>query len=271
MKKLLTIMLSFFTLALLTSCNPITENPEETEYCGTWNVFDTSSFYTGSLWKTTDYITLNKDKTFKLVIGGNQVKLLGTYTMNEGKLVFNPLKGGSTKVADDELGDPESFKKYLETYDYHFGKNFGVLSYYDETQNHFIFFQNENAKEEVYTEPSKNKDLVGKYVAISKGSATFVTYTYVFKTDNTYTASTQYITTTSNGLNYTLTVSGSYSVSNGKLSLKPDASKTVYITNATSETPYEPTEPSREDVTYTVQTGDSTLKITDFNKLFYKF
>ena len=117
------------------------------EYCGTWKVFNTSSFYTTGLWKTTDYITLNKDKTFKLVIGGNQVKLLGTYTMNEGKLVFNPLKGGSAKFADDELGDPESFKRYLETYDYHFGKNFGVLSYYDETQNHFIVFQKENAEE----------------------------------------------------------------------------------------------------------------------------
>lgn len=241
------------------------------EYCGTWNVIDTSSFYTGGLWKTTDYITLNKDKTFKLVIGGNQVKLLGTYTMNEGKLVFNPLKGGSTEVADDELGDPESFKKYLETYDYHFGKNFGVLSYYDETQNHFIFFQNENAKDEVYTEPANKKDLVGRYVAISKGGAIWITYTYVFKADNTYTATTQYITTATGGLNYSYKVSGSYSVSDGALSIKPDASKTEFVSNSTLENPPVPAEPSSVDVTYSVQSGDSTLKITDLNKLFYKF
>lgn len=240
------------------------------EYCGTWNVFNTS-LSTGVLWKTTDYITLNKDKTFKLVIGGNQVKLLGTYTMNEGKLVFNPLKGGSTKVPDDELGDPESFKRYLETYDYHFGKNFGVLSYYDETQNHFIFFQKENAEEEVFTAPAKNKDLVGRYVAMSKSGSTWVTYTYVFRADNTYTATTQYITTASSGLNYSYKVSGSYSVSDGSLSLKPDASKTEFDTNSTLENPPVPAEPSSVNVTYKIQTSDSIMKIDELNKVFYKF
>lgn len=241
------------------------------EYCGTWNVIDTSSFSTSVLWKTTDYITLNKDKTFKLVIGGNQVKLLGTYTTNEGKLVFNPLKGGSTNVADDELGDSESFKRYLETYDYHFGKNYGVLSYYDETQNHFIFFQKENAEEEVYTAPANNKDLVGRYVSMSKGGATWVTYTYVFRADNTYTATSQYITTATGGLNYSYKVSGSYSVSEGSLSLKPDASKTELDTNSTLEKPPVPAEPSSKNVTYKIQTSDSTMKIDELNKVFYKF
>lgn len=241
------------------------------EYCGTWNVSDTSSFSTSLLWKTTDYITLNKDKTFKLVFNGNQVKLLGTYTTNEGKLVFNPLKGGSTNVADDELGDPESFKRYLETYDYHFGKNFGVLSYYDETQNHFIFFQKENAEEEVYTAPAKNKDLVGRYVSMRKGGSTWVTYTYVFRADNTYTATAQYITIATDGLNYSYKVSGSYSVTDGSLSLKPDASKTELDTNSTLEKPPVPAEPSSKNVTYKIQTSDSTMKIDELNKVFYKF
>lgn len=248
------------------------------EYCGTWNVINTSSAAAGLIWREStsstdkpDYITLNRNKTFKLELSNNQAKVIGTYSINNGKLEFNPLKGGSTNVADDELGDPESFKRYLETYDYHFGKNYGVLSYYDETQNHFIFFQKENAEAEVYTEPANKKDLVGRYVSMSKGGATWITYTYVFKADNTYTATTQYITTATGGLNYSYKVSGSYSVSDGALSIKPDASKTEFVSNSTLDNPPVPAEPSSVDVTYRVQSGDSTLKITDLNKLFYKF
>lgn len=250
----------------------------EPEYCGTWNVINANSFSASLYWREStsssdkpDYITLNRDKTFKIEFNGNAYKVYGTYTITDGKLEFTPLKGGRVSDDDDELGSGDTFKSIFEIYECHFGKNFGALYYNKESRNNFVLLQKENAENDTYSAPAKNKDLVGRYVAMTKGGSTWVTYTYVFKSDNSYTAYKEYVTTSTNGLSYTLTVGGTYDVSDGSLSLKPDASKTEFVSNSTLENQPIPTEPSSVEVTYTVQSGDSTLKITDLNKLFYKF